>query len=193
MRRGRSLPHAQAAHLKRDGPGEHDGAGRVQGDGRAAWVPRNALNRPFDGVDREHREQPSRKIDQISRTKFDEASARINENSGVGVLAAFPGRAGTSALTDQENSAESGAGRLWPRLRGKKLQNSAAAARAARSQLTALALLVGIFQFQPSPFCALDEVDAGAGQNKRRPSPPYLLHSLSKETQFLLGDDSRSG
>jgi chromosome segregation ATPase len=26
--------------------------------------------------------------------------------------------------------------------------------------LTALSLLVGIFQFQPAPFCVLDEVDA---------------------------------
>jgi chromosome segregation protein len=56
--------------------------------------------------------------------------------------------------------------------------------------LTALALLVGIFQFQPSPFCALDEVDAALDEtNVGRLSE--LLHSLSKETQFLLVTHSK--
>jgi chromosome segregation protein len=56
--------------------------------------------------------------------------------------------------------------------------------------LTALALLMGIFQFQPSPFCVLDEVDAALDEtNVARLTD--LLHSLSKETQFLLVTHSK--
>jgi chromosome segregation protein len=56
--------------------------------------------------------------------------------------------------------------------------------------LTALALLVGIFEFQPSPFCVLDEVDAALDEtNVSRLAD--LLHSLSKDTQFLLVTHSK--
>ena len=50
--------------------------------------------------------------------------------------------------------------------------------------LTALALLVGIFQYQPSPFCLLDEVDAPLDDaNTERYAK--LVTSMSKGTQFL--------
>jgi chromosome segregation protein len=56
--------------------------------------------------------------------------------------------------------------------------------------LTALALLVGIFQFQPSPFCVLDEVDAALDEtNVGRLAE--LLNSLSRDTQFLLVTHSK--
>ena len=56
--------------------------------------------------------------------------------------------------------------------------------------LTALALLVGIFQFQPSPFCVLDEVDAALDEtNVGRLAD--LMHSLSGETQFLVVTHSK--
>ena len=72
---------------------------------------------------------------------------------------------------------------------GKKLQNVLLLSGGEKS-LTALALLVAIFQFQPSPFCALDEVDAALDEtNVGRLAD--LLHSLSKETQFLLVTHSK--
>jgi len=56
--------------------------------------------------------------------------------------------------------------------------------------LTALALLVGIFQFQPSPFCVLDEVDAALDEtNVGRLAD--LLSSLSTDTQFLIVTHSK--
>ena len=72
---------------------------------------------------------------------------------------------------------------------GKKLQNVLLLSGGEKA-LTALALLVGIFQFQPSPFCVLDEVDAALDEtNVGRLAD--LLHSLSKETQFLLVTHSK--
>jgi chromosome segregation protein len=49
---------------------------------------------------------------------------------------------------------------------------------------------VGIFQFQPSPFCALDEVDASLDEtNVARFAD--LMHTLSKDTQFLVVTHSK--
>src|SRR5207244_11844188 len=58
-------------------------------------------------------------------------------------------------LTDQENSAESGVD-VVASPPGKKLQNVLLLSGGEKA-LTALSLLVGIFQYQPSPFCILDE------------------------------------
>ena len=91
-------------------------------------------------------------------------------------------------LTDAENQAESGL-EIVASPPGKKLQNVLLLSGGEKA-LTALALLVGIFQFQPSPFCVLDEVDAALDEtNVGRLAD--LLHSLSKETQFLLVTHSK--
>ena len=65
---------------------------------------------------------------------------------------------GMVRLTDEENSAESGID-VVASPPGKKLQNVLLLSGGEKA-LTALSLLVGIFQYQPSPFCILDEVDA---------------------------------
>ena len=51
--------------------------------------------------------------------------------------------------------------------------------------MTAISLLLAIFEFQPSPFCVLDEVDAPLDDvNLGR----YLqkIKSMSSKTQFLV-------
>ena len=129
-----------------------------------------------------------KEIDQISRTKFDEAFARINENFAVVFTRLFHGGQAFLRLTDAENQAESGL-EIVASPPGKKLQNVLLLSGGEKA-LTALALLVGIFQFQPSPFCVLDEVDAALDEtNVGRLAD--LLHSLSKETQFLLVTHSK--
>jgi chromosome segregation protein len=129
-----------------------------------------------------------KEIDQISRTKFDEAFARINENFGQVFTRLFHGGQAFLRLTDVENQAESGL-EIVASPPGKKLQNVLLLSGGEKA-LTALALLVGIFEFQPSPFCVLDEVDAALDEtNVGRLAE--LLHSLSKETQFLLVTHSK--
>ncbi|HUV69127.1 MAG TPA: chromosome segregation protein SMC [Terracidiphilus sp.] len=136
----------------------------------------------------ENTQETIKEIDQISRTKFDEAFARINENFGKVFTRLFHGGQAFLRLTDAENQAESGL-EIVASPPGKKLQNVLLLSGGEKA-LTALALLVGIFEFQPSPFCVLDEVDAALDEtNVGRLAD--LLHSLSKETQFLLVTHSK--
>jgi len=86
-------------------------------------------------------------------------------------------------LTDQENAQESGID-VVASPPGKKLQNVLLLSGGEKA-LTALALLVGIFQFQPSPFCILDEVDAPLDEaNIGRFTG--LVQELSGQTQFII-------
>jgi chromosome segregation protein len=136
----------------------------------------------------ENTQQTIKEIDLISRTKFDEAFARINENFAQVFSRLFLGGQAFLRLTDVENQDESGL-EIVASPPGKKLQNVLLLSGGEKS-LTALALLVAIFQFQPSPFCALDEVDAALDEtNVGRLAD--LLHSLSRETQFLLVTHSK--
>ena len=136
----------------------------------------------------ENTQETIKEIDQISRTKFDEAFAKINENFGQVFSRLFQGGQAFLRLTDVENQAESGL-EIVASPPGKKLQNVLLLSGGEKA-LTALALLVGIFQFQPSPFCVLDEVDAPLDEtNVGRLAD--LLHSLSLDTQFLLVTHSK--
>jgi chromosome segregation protein len=136
----------------------------------------------------ENTQETIKEIDRISRTKFDEAFARINENFGQVFTRLFHGGQAFLRLTDTENQDESGL-EIVASPAGKKLQNVLLLSGGEKA-LTALALLVGIFQFQPSPFCVLDEVDAPLDEtNVGRLAD--LMFSLSKETQFLVVTHSR--
>jgi len=67
---------------------------------------------------------------------------------------------------------------------GKKLQNVLLLSGGEKA-LTALALLVGIFEFQPAPFCVLDEVDAPLDEtNVARFA--RLIAQLAETTQFIV-------
>ena len=136
----------------------------------------------------ENTQDTIKEIDQISRTKFDEAFAKINENFAQVFTRLFHGGQAFLRLTDTENQAESGLD-IVASPPGKKLQNVLLLSGGEKA-LTALALLMGIFQFQPSPFCVLDEVDAALDEtNVGRLAD--LLHSLSKETQFVIVTHSK--
>src|ERR1019366_6039541 len=67
---------------------------------------------------------------------------------------------------------------------GKKLQNVLLVSGGEKA-LTALALLVGIFQYILSPFCILDEVDAPLDE-ATIPRLPDLVRELSVQTEFIL-------
>ncbi|HZR28453.1 MAG TPA: chromosome segregation protein SMC [Terriglobales bacterium] len=124
-----------------------------------------------------------KEIDAISRQKFEEAFERINENFQFTFRKLFGGGQAFMRLTDQENSSESGID-VIASPPGKKLQNVLLLSGGEKA-LTALSLLVGIFQYQPSPFCILDEVDAPLDEaNVGRFTE--LVREMSVQTQFVI-------
>jgi chromosome segregation protein len=124
-----------------------------------------------------------KEIDQVSRQKFEEAFNKINENFQATFRKLFGGGHAFMRLTDEENSAESGID-VVASPPGKKLQNVLLLSGGEKA-LTALSLLVGIFQYQPAPFCILDEVDAPLDEaNIGRFTE--LVKEMSVKTQFVL-------
>jgi chromosome segregation protein len=124
-----------------------------------------------------------REIEVITRQKFAEAFAVINANFQATFRKLFGGGQAFMRLTDEENTAESGID-VVASPPGKRLQNVLLLSGGEKA-LTALALLVGIFQYQPSPFCILDEVDAPLDEaNVGRFTG--LVREMSLRTQFVL-------
>jgi chromosome segregation protein len=124
-----------------------------------------------------------KEIDVFSRQKFEEAFHKINDNFQTTFKKLFGGGHAFMRLTDEENSAESGID-VVASPPGKKLQNVLLLSGGEKA-LTALSLLVGIFQYQPSPFCILDEVDAPLDEaNIGRFTE--LVKEMSIQTQFVL-------
>ena len=131
----------------------------------------------------ENTQNTIKEIEIVSRQKFEAAFAAINENFSRTFSKLFGGGQAFMRLTDQENSAESGLD-VVASPPGKKLQNVLLLSGGEKA-LTALALLVGIFQYVPSPFCILDEVDAPLDEaNIARFTE--LVRDMSSQTQFII-------
>jgi chromosome segregation protein len=127
-------------------------------------------------------EKAIQEIDGESRRRFNDAFQAINENFKHMFTTLFHGGVGEMRLTDPENESESGID-IMASPPGKRLQNVLLLSGGERS-LTAMALLLAIFQYQPSPFCVLDEVDAALDEaNITR--LVKLLKQMAHETQFI--------
>jgi chromosome segregation protein len=128
-------------------------------------------------------EKAIQEIDQVSRQKFAEAFEAINANFRDMFQTLFGGGTGEMRLTDQENLAESGIDIVCSPP-GKRLQNVLLLSGGEKA-LAAVALLMAIFRYQPSPFCVMDEVDAPLDEtNIGRLAK--LIKEMSAETQFVV-------
>ncbi len=128
-------------------------------------------------------EKAIHEIDAESRKRFGEAFHAINANFKEMFATLFGGGTGEMRLTDEENLADSGVD-IVASPPGKRLQSVLLLSGGEKS-LTAMALLMAIFQYTPSPFCILDEVDAPLDEpNIERLT--RLLKEMSSETQFIV-------
>lgn len=122
-------------------------------------------------------------IDTVSRKQFNEAFEEININFRGMFATLFGGGVGEMRLIETEDSSEAGI-EMVASPPGKRLQNVALLSGGEKS-LTAIGLLMAIFQYKPSPFCVLDEVDAALDDANivrfRR-----LLQQMAGQTQFIL-------
>jgi len=128
-------------------------------------------------------EKAIQEIDLVSRQRFAEAFEAINANFRAAFQTLFGGGTGEMRLTDQENQAESGIDMICSPP-GKRLQNVLLLSGGEKA-LSAVALLMAIFKYQPSPFCVMDEVDAPLDEaNIARLT--RMVQEMSSETQFVM-------
>jgi chromosome segregation protein len=133
-------------------------------------------------------EQGIKRLDRTSRERFTEAFQTINQHFGEVFRQLFGGGTAGLSLLDEEDVLESGID-VMAQPPGKRLQ-SVMLLSGGEKALTAIALLFAIFQYKPSPFCILDEVDAplddaNIGRFVR------MLEGLKEQTQFILITHSR--
>ena len=122
-------------------------------------------------------------INVTSSQRFQEAFAAINANFNKVFQRLFRGGAASMQLLDEDDPLDSGL-EIMAQPPGKRTETIGLLSGGEKA-LTAIALLVAIFKFKPSPFCILDEVDAPLDEaNIDRFTS--LLQELSEETQFVL-------
>ncbi len=127
-------------------------------------------------------------LDEISRQKFEEAFNFINSQFAVAFQSLFGGGHGEMRLGEPDSSGEMGID-IVAQPPGKRLQNILLLSGGEKA-LTALALLIAVFRYQPSPFCILDEVDAPLDEaNVGRFNK--MLADMCGQTQFIVVTHNR--
>jgi chromosome segregation protein len=127
-------------------------------------------------------------LDQVSRQKFEEAFHCINAHFAIAFQSLFGGGHGEMRLGEPDSSGESGID-IVAQPPGKRLQNILLLSGGEKA-LTALALLIAVFKYQPSPFCILDEVDAPLDEaNVGRFNK--MLEEMCAQTQFIVVTHNR--
>ena len=123
-----------------------------------------------------------RKINATSSERFGEAFREINANFKEMFTRLFQGGTAEMKLLDENDLLESGI-EIDAHPPGKRNQ-SILLLSGGEKALTAIALLMAIFRYKPSPFCILDEVDAPLDEaNIDRFT--RLLRDMTEETQFI--------
>jgi len=126
--------------------------------------------------------QAIREIDQVSCQQFLEAFQAINGYFAESFRTLFGGGVGEMRLTDEADP-DSGID-IAAQPPGKRLQNVLLLSGGEKA-LAALALLIALFRYTPSPFCVLDEVDAPLDESNIDRFTRLIQH-MSRHTQFIL-------
>jgi chromosome segregation protein len=123
------------------------------------------------------------RINRTSRKRFRDTFEAVNERFEKNFPRLFRGGKAQLALTDHEDVLEAGI-EIMAQPPGKRLQ-SVNLLSGGEKTMTAIALLVSVFQVRPSPFFLLDEVDAALDDaNVGRFND--IVREMSKESQFLV-------
>jgi chromosome segregation protein len=128
-------------------------------------------------------EEALTEIKRRSRERFRHAFIHINQNFQEMFTELFGGGRGEMILIDEDDPLESGID-LIVQPPGKRLQNVLLLSGGEKA-MAAIALVLGIFQYRPSPFCILDEVDAPLDETNVGRFTNKVLQ-MSRDTQFLV-------
>ena len=124
-----------------------------------------------------------KKIDKTTRERFSEAFTVINLNFEKTFTTLFGGGRAGLVLLDESDALESGID-IIAQPPGKRLQ-SVQLLSGGEKALTAMALMFAIFQYRPSPFCLLDEIDAPL-DDANIGRFVEMLQGMQDFTQFIL-------
>lgn len=128
-------------------------------------------------------EEALREIKQRSRDKFKSAFEAINANFVQFFQELFGGGRGEMTLLESDDILEAGI-EVVAQPPGKRLQNILLLSGGEKA-MTAIALVLAIFKYRPSPFCLLDEVDAPLDDaNVGRFAGK--IADMSEKTQFIV-------
>jgi chromosome segregation protein len=126
--------------------------------------------------------QAIHEIDSVCRKQFREAFEAIDAGFREAFVHLFGGGHGELRLL--EEAGEDAGVEIVAQPPGKKLQNVLLLSGGEKA-LTALALLIALFRYKPSPFCVLDEVDAPLDEaNVDRFA--NMVREMSRQTQFIV-------
>jgi chromosome segregation protein len=133
-------------------------------------------------------QQAISELDLATKEKFEHAFHAINKSFSEAFHTIFGGGMAEMRLTEPDSSGDAGID-IVASPPGKRLQNILLLSGGEKA-MTALALLIAIFRYQPSPFCILDEVDApldeaNVGRFTR------LIGEMSGQTQFIIVTHNR--
>jgi len=124
-----------------------------------------------------------KKIDKVAQEQFFETFSKVKENFEKMFTVFFNGGNGSIELsnTDDPLNSEINIFAQPPGKRNKSLKMLSAGEKS----LTAIALLFSIYQYKPSPFCILDEIDAPLDDINIRKFTE-VIRDYSKSTQFIM-------
>ena len=128
-------------------------------------------------------EEALREIKRRSRERFRHAFEEVNRNFGQFFVELFGGGRGEMSMIDADDVLESGID-IVAQPPGKRLQNVLLLSGGEKA-MAALALVLAVFKYRPSPFCLLDEVDAPLDEANVGRFASKII-SMSADTQFLV-------
>ncbi|HRH45482.1 MAG TPA: hypothetical protein PKY82_27840, partial [Pyrinomonadaceae bacterium] len=128
-------------------------------------------------------EEALREIKQRSRERFRDAFEAVNGYFKEFFLELFGGGKGEMVLLEADDILESGI-EIVAQPPGKRLQNILLLSGGEKA-MTAIALVMAIFQYRPSPFCLLDEVDAPLDDANVGRFVDKIAQ-MSEKTQFIV-------
>ncbi len=144
----------------------------------------NLLEQKADLIDAENNlKEAIKKIDIVAQEQFLDTYNQVKDNFETMFAVFFNGGKGSIELSDSNEPLNSDIN-IHAQPPGKK-NNSLKMLSAGEKSLTAIALLFSIYQYKPSPFCILDEIDAPLDDINIKKFTD-VIKDYSKTTQFIM-------
>ncbi|MBI1291314.1 chromosome segregation protein SMC [bacterium] len=125
-----------------------------------------------------------KELDETTSRLFHEAFAQIRTNFQENFRRLFNGGKGDLIMVEEEGQPEPGID-IFAQPPGKNIGGSITLMSGGEKAMTAIGLMLALFQFKPSPICVLDEIDAPLDDvNCQRLCD--ALKEYARTTQFLI-------